>query len=513
MDYKKVYDKKYWLEAIFDKNKNLTKYDKELIKKAYFFAEIAHKEQLRKSGEPYFIHLIATAKNLAELGMDGIVIAAGILHDSIEDGVATQKKIKEEFGKEILFLVNGVTKLGTIHYRGMQRHNESLRKLFVATSKDIRVLIIKFADRIHNLETLKYVKKEKQRRIALESLEIYTQLAYRLGITSFSKKLGDLAFPYVHPEEHKEIKKLLKERSKENLKNLEQVNRSISKKLAISGIKNFKITHRVKALLALYKKLKRKDNNPEKIFDLIALRVIVPTVSDCYKALGVIHENFRPMPGRIKDYIAFNKPNGYKSIHTSIFTGQGGILEVQIRTPRMDIEAEFGAASHLGYKAKTIGVEGISGNKEDWVSKFFNIFKKNKKEENDKKKIGWIRDLAHHARQDSTDNEHFETQLKEDFFSDRIFIFTPDGDVIDLPIDSTSVDFAYQVHTTLGNTITGTKINGNFKSLNTKLHNGDIVEIITKKGKRPNIKWLDFVKTNTAKRKIKSINEKMENKK
>ena len=258
MNYKKQYDEKYWLEKIYDKNKDLTKTDRELIKRAYFFAEMAHKKQIRKSGEPYFIHLVSTAKNLAGLGMDGIVIAAGLLHDSIEDGVTTQKKIREVFGKEILFLINGVTKLGTIRYRGMQRHNESLRKLFVATSKDIRVLIIKFSDRIHNLETLKYVRPDKQKRIATESLEIYTPLAYRLGITTLSKKLGDLAFPYVYPDEYEKIKQLFKERSKENLKNLEQVSRSISKKIAALGIKKFKITHRVKALLAPYKKLQRK---------------------------------------------------------------------------------------------------------------------------------------------------------------------------------------------------------------------------------------------------------------
>ncbi len=297
--------------------------------------------------------------------MSGVVIAAGILHDSIEDGVATQKKIKEEFGPEVLFLVNGVTKLGHVKYRGMKRHNESLRKLFVATSKDIRVLIIKFADRIHNLQTLEYVRPDKRLRIATESLEIYTQLAYRLGITKLSKELGDLAFPYVYPEAYKEIKKILKERSKENMKNLEQVTRSLTKKLAASGMKNFKITYRVKALLALYKKLKRKKNDPEQIFDIIAMRVIVPTVGDCYKALGIIHQNLRPMPGRIKDYIAFPKPNGYRSIHTTIFTGQGGILEVQIRTPKMHIEAEYGAASHLGYKAKTTGIEGVSSSGED----------------------------------------------------------------------------------------------------------------------------------------------------
>lgn len=508
MEYKLKYDQKYWLEAIYDQNKYLTKSDRNLIKEAYLFADIAHKDQKRKSGEPYFIHLVATAKNLAQLGMDGTVIAAGILHDSIEDGVATQKEIKKVFGNEILFLINGVTKLGTIRYRGMKRHNESLRKLFVATSKDIRVLLIKFADRIHNLETLEHVKPEKQKRIAVESLEIYTQLAYRLGISTISKKMGDLAFPYVYPEEYKKIKKILRDRQGEDAKSLEQVSRSISKKLALNGIKDFKIKHRVKALLALYKKLERKENNPEKIFDIIALRVIVPTIPDCYKALGIIHESFRPMPGRIKDYISFTKPNGYKSIHTTIFTGHGGVLEIQIRTPEMDTRADFGAASHLGYKAKTIGFNSISGTKEDWVNMFFNFFGINKKEEEDRKKIDWINELADHTRKSDTDHDDFEKNLVGDFFSDRIFIFTPEGTVIDLPVGSTSIDFAYQIHTNLGNTITGTKINGNFKSLDSELHNGDVVEIISKKGRTPNIKWLEFVKTNTAKKKIRSTNEK-----
>ncbi len=505
MDYKKKYSEEYWLESIYDENKSLNKKDRALIKKAYLFAEIAHKDQLRKSGKPYFIHLVATAKTLAKLGMDGTVIAAGILHDSIEDGVATQKRLNEDFGAEVLFLVNGVTKLGHVKYHGMQRHNESLRKLFVATSKDVRVLIIKFADRIHNLQTLKYIRPDKQVRIATESLEIYTPLAYRLGISTLSKELGDLAFPYVYPEEYSKIKKILKERSKENMKNLEQVSRSLTKKLLSGGIKDFKITHRMKAILSLHKKLKKK-KDPEKIFDIIAMRVIVSTIGDCYQALGIIHQNLRPMPGRIKDYIAFPKPNGYQSIHTTIFTGQGGILEIQIRTTWMDIEAEYGAASHLGYKAEKKGVENFSGNGNgDWVKKMFNFFKK---EENEgKKKINWVRDLATHSKQEKTDSESFKKKLTEDFFSDRIFVFTPDGDVIDLPIDSTSVDFAYQVHTTLGNTITGTKINGHFRSLDTKLNNGDYVEVIVKKNAKPNKKWLSFVKTNTARKKIKSMNE------
>ncbi len=487
MDYKKKYPKEYWLEAIYDKNKELSKADRELIKKAYFFAEAAHREQKRKSGEPYFIHLVATAKNLADLGMDGTVIAAGILHDSVEDGVATKEELEKEFGKEIAFLVDGVTKLGHVKYRGMKRHNESLRKLFVATSQDIRVLIIKFADRIHNMETLEYVRPDKRARIATETLEIYTQLAYRLGITTLSKKLGDLAFPYVYPEEYKKIKAILKERSKENLKNLEKVSRSISKKLVKAGIKNFKITHRVKALLALHKKLKRKKNDPEKIYDIIAMRIIVPTIADCYKTLGIIHQNFRPMPGRIKDYIAFPKPNGYQSIHTTIFTGHGGILEIQIRTPQMHTEAEFGAASHLGYKAKTIGVEGVSGSGEDWVTKFFSFFKKTPKKD-EPKKIAWVKDLGEHSKTGNTESDEFENHLKTDYFSDRIFIFTPKGEVVDLPVGSTPVDFAYQIHTTLGNTITGARINGHFKALNTELKNGDIVEVISKAGEKPNKK-------------------------
>jgi GTP pyrophosphokinase len=234
------------------------------------------------------------------------------------------------------------------------------------------------------MQTLEHVRPDKRIRIATETLEIYTQLAYRLGITTLSKKLGDLAFPYVHPKEYEKIKEILKERSKENLRNLEQVNRSISKKLAKAGIKNFKITHRVKALLALHKKLKRKKGDPEKIYDLIAMRIIVPTVADCYQTLGIIHQNFRPMPGRIKDYIAFPKPNGYKSIHTTIFTGHGGILEIQIRTPKMHTEAEFGAASHLGYKAKTMGLDGVSSDGDDWVKKFFSFFKKSQPKNNKK---------------------------------------------------------------------------------------------------------------------------------
>ncbi|PID83130.1 hypothetical protein CSB11_02945 [Candidatus Campbellbacteria bacterium] len=508
MDYKTKYPEETWLESIYQKNDKLTKEDKKLIEKAYFYAEKAHIEQKRKSGEPYFIHLVETAKILADLQMDGTVIAAGLLHDSVEDGVATQKDIKENFGDEILFLINGVTKLGHLKYKGLRRHNESLRKLFVATSKDTRVLIIKFADRIHNLKTLQHVRPDKQERIAKESLEIYTPLAYRLGITKLSKELGDLAFPYAYPDEYKKVNKVLKERSKENMKNLEKASRSISRKLAENKIKNFKITHRVKALVSLHKKLLRKKWEDNKIYDIIAMRILVNSIEDCYKVLGIVHQTFQPMPGRLKDYIAVPKPNGYQSIHTTVFTGQGGIIEIQIRTYKMHQEAEYGAASHLGYKAETVGVEGVTNTKKDWVTKFAEMFGKKKPQniKNQKTNPKWIKDLAKSA--DEPEKENFKDDLASDFFSDRIFVFTPKGEVIDLPEGSCPIDFAYQVHTKVGEKTTGAKINGKFSALNTILKNGDIVEIETKKNAKPNLKWLEFVKTTTAKKRIRAFCEK-----
>lgn len=510
----------YSLNSIFAENKDLYEEDRILIKKAYNFAKKAHENQLRKSGEPYFNHLVATAKILAHIKMDGTVISAGLLHDSIEDGVATKENIIENFGQTITFLVDGVTKLEKVRFRGMRRHNESLRKLFVATSKDIRVLIIKFADRIHNLSTLDALEPEKQKRIATESFEIYTPLAYRLGIISLSTQLGDLSFPYVMPDEYRKVRNILKERSMENMKNLEKFRRSLLKKLAKENIKNFKITNRVKSLLALYKKLLNKDWKVEKIYDIIAIRIIVKNIPACYQVLGVIHKYFKPMTGRIKDYIALPKPNGYQSIHTTVFTGFGGVIEIQIRTELMHKESEYGAASHLGYKTRTTGVEGVGVNKTDWVSKIFGIFSKDKGDEkiDEKKEIEcnetklkiekkkWIQDLAECA--DEPEKEDFETKLKEDFFFDRIFAFTPLGEVVDLPAGATPIDFAYHIHTKLGEKMVGAKINNSLKSLDTILQNGDVVEIMTKKEETvPNKKWLNIVKTSLAKRRIKAFHE------
>ncbi len=493
------------LQDIYDfSTRDLSSRQKALIKKAYDFAEKAHIDQKRKSGEPYFIHLVATAGNLARLGMGSRVIAAGILHDSVEDGVATEEQLKEEFGEEIAFLVDGVTKLGHVKYQGMRRHNESLRKLFVATSKDVRVLIIKFADRIHNMQTLEHVRPDKRVRIASETLEIYAPLAYRLGITTLSKQLEDLSFPYVYPTEYLKVKNILKERSRQTMSKLDRVDKSIKKKMAEEGMKDFRTTHRIKGSYSLYKKLIRKKWNDETIYDIAALRLIVTDITDCYLALGIIHQNYRPMPGRIKDYIAFPKPNGYQSLHTTVFTGDGGQVEIQIRTEKMHNEAEFGAASHVGYKQGTEAPTGVAPKDSDWVSKLTGLFKRQTKK--DRTSPEWMKSLVEHT-DGSDESNDIKDLLKEDFFTHRIFAFTPMGEVIDLPEDSTPIDFAFQIHSDLGLSISGAKVHGKFVSLDTKLTNGDIVEVITSKTAKPNKKWLDFVKTKEAERKIRNFTE------
>lgn len=495
------------LKEIYDELIGFDAKAKNLVRDAYYFAEEAHEGQLRKSGEPYFYHLVETAKNLAKLGMDAKVIAAGLLHDSIEDGVATEEELLYEFGEEILFLVDGVTKLGHVRYKGMHRHNESLRKLFIATSRDVRVLIIKFADRLHNMQTLEHVREDKRLRIATETLEIYAPLAYRLGITTLSKQLEDLSFPYVYPEEYKQVRDIIKERSRQTIAKLERMDRSISKKLAANNITKFRTSNRIKGMYSFYKKLQRKSGDADKIYDIAALRIILTSVADCYSVLGVIHQNYRPMVGRIKDYIAVPKPNGYRSIHTTVFTGDGGLIEIQIRTEEMHLDAEFGAASHLGYK-KSNG----DATADSWATRLMGRFSTGGNEPNrpsDEIKPEWVDMLAKHADGD-TESELFQTELKQDFFKHQIFVFTPLGEVIVLPEDSTPVDFAYQVHSEIGNKTSGAKVHGKMVSLDANLQNGDIVEIMTSKNGGPTNKWLDFVITNEARRKIRSHLEKKE---
>ncbi len=484
--------------------------DVSLVSRAYAFSEEAHRPQKRYSGDPYFTHTAEVGYYLAQVGMDAHAIAAGLLHDTIEDAGVTPQTIEDQFGVDVLSLVEGVTKLGTLRYRGMERHTESLRKLFAATAKDIRVLIIKLMDRLHNARTLEHVPKiEKRTRIALETLEIYAPIADRLGMSVAKQELEDAAFPWAHPKEYEKTRELLKERRHENEKRLEKTEHDMKRELADAGIRNFRTEARIKGIYSLYRKLERKDWDITKIYDILALRVIFPTVADCYSALGIIHGHWRPVPGKIKDYIAFPKPNGYQSIHTTVYTGDGGALEMQLRTEAMHREALYGIASHLTYKDAMVG-----GNKRgslEWIRQFFPGFGSRKPEQNVEVEEedqyadvpDWVQELAHVQHPGDASDEYLDT-LKSDFFSHRVFVFTPKGDVIDLPIAATPIDFAYAVHSDLGNRMSGARVNGKMVALDTSLRNGDMVEIITKASSKPSRKWHDMAKTNMAKKHIRA---------
>ncbi len=456
--------------------------DKKLIEKAYNFAEHAHEGQKRNSGEPYFNHVFETAKILAGLGMDSKTIVAGLLHDVIEDTPVDEEGLEEEFGKEIVTLVNGVTKLGTMKYTGAERHVESLRKFFMAMANDLRILIIKLADRLHNVRTLQYVKPEKQKRIALETIEIHARLADRIGMHKLKGELEDAAFPFVYPKEYADIEKLLEQNSKSNQKELDLVSKQLKKTLHEQKVKVIEMSARAKHKYSLWRKIKRYDMDIEKIYDIVALRVIVEDIENCYRVLGIVHGLFQPVPGRIKDYIATPKRNGYRSLHTTVFTGNGGVVEIQIRTPEMHAEAAYGIAAHFIYKEIGKGPH-------------------TKNNEHIDKNLEWIDQLRElHKIVDKPSK--FLEHLKMDLFQDRIFVFTPKGDVVDLPFDSSPIDFAYAIHSDIGNHAQRANINNKVASLNTKLQNNDIVEIIVNKKANPTSKWLDYTKTTMAKKHI-----------
>lgn len=468
-------------DRIFALLPDLNEEGKLLIKKACFFAKGAHEGQLRKSGEPYYNHVFATGVNLAMLKMDADTIAAGIMHDVLEDTAVTHGEMTEEFGEHITKLVEGVTKLGKLRYTGAERHVESLRKFFVAMADDVRVVAIKLCDRLHNIQTLEHVSPEKQKRIALETLEIHARLADRLGMGRLKAQLEDAAFPYVYPEEYKKTVQIFEGMKPISTEQLEKVVTTLKEDLSIFNVEIERIDHRVKHLYSLYQKLKRYKMDESKVYDIFALRIIVPTVSDCYQALGVIHGLYRPFPGRFKDYIAVPKPNGYKSLHTTIFAGDGSTLEIQIRTQEMHLEAEYGIASHLSYKEL-----GKGKGKEEII-----------------KKTGWTKELLEWQK-DVDKHKDFMKNLREDFFESRVFILTPKGDVIDLPDGSTPIDFAYAVHSDIGDHVAGAKINGKLVPLDTKLSNRDVVEIDVKDSASPKRKWIDITKTTLAKRKIRN---------
>lgn len=469
-------------ERIFELLPKLHRTEKDLIIRACEFAKKAHEGQLRKSGEPYYNHVFATGFNLASLKMDTDTIAAGILHDVLEDTVVTEEEMTATFGEHITKLVQGVTKLGKLRYSGAERHVESLRKFFVAMADDIRVVVIKLCDRLHNIQTLQYVSPEKQHRIALETIELHARLADRLGMGRLKAELEDAAFPYVYPNEYKQTVELFESLRPISDEQLEKVVAKLDEELSIFDVRIEQIDSRIKHLYSLWQKLKRFKMDQSKIYDVIALRIIVPTPSDCYQALGVIHGLYRPVPGRFKDYIAVPKPNGYRSLHTTIFSGDGTTLEIQIRTKDMHEEAEYGIASHLSYKEIRKNAGNMTENEIN-------------------RKIGWTKDLLEWQK-DVEHHQEFMKNLRTDFFEKRVFVLTPKGDVIDLPEGSTPIDFAYAVHSDIGDHIAGVKVNRRMVPLETKLQNRDIVEIDVKDNAFPKPKWIEMARTTVAKRKI-----------
>jgi GTP diphosphokinase / guanosine-3',5'-bis(diphosphate) 3'-diphosphatase len=452
-----------------------SKSDIKIIEKAFEFASTAHKGQKRASGADYIEHSLHAANNLADLKLPTPIIIAGLLHDVPEDTDVTLEEIKQTFGADIAKMVEGITKLSNIKYRGIERYVENLRKMFIAMAQDIRVILIKFADRLHNLQTLYALPADKQKRIAMETLEIYTPIANRLGIGELQSRLEDAAFKYAYPDQFTKMEHIIKENLPEKKKILDNMIKKIKSQLDKNNTKYYNIYGRSKHYYSFYRKYLKYDRDISQIYDLIAMRVIVDNVSDCYAILGLIHNTWKPIRGRIKDYIAQPKPNGYQSLHTAVFGDNQEIVEIQIRTRKMNEQAEYGIAAHWHYK-------------ED--NPQFN------------KNIQWVNDLATWLK-NIKDNDEFLEGAKIDIFKNRIFVFTPNGDVIDLPEDATPIDFAYHIHTDIGNKCTRALVNNELVTLDYALKNGDVVQIVTDKNRKgPNPQWLKFVKTRTARQHI-----------
>lgn len=459
--------------------KDYTNPDLDLLGRAFEMASEAHKGEVRLTGEPFISHPIAVAYTLAEMGLHINVVVAGLLHDVVEDSTFEIEELEKRFGSDIASLVESVTKLKrTVKYSGVERYAENLRKMFLAMASDVRVVFMKFADRLHNLQTLYGQPKHKQERIARESLEIYAPIAGRLGMSELKGELEDHSFAYLQPKEYEWMKSIMDVKVRERGAYVSRMISETEKMLTSAAIENFQVHGRVKRLYSLYQKMKRYGDDLSKIYDLIAVRVIVGDVEECYSTFGLLHQKWKPVPGRIKDWIAQPKPNGYQSLHTAVFTSEGEIVEFQIRTQEMHDLAEYGVAAHWRYK------EGSSQGS---------------------RSTKWMEELAQIQRELAGKKDFLEQleYMKIDVFKDRIFVFTPQGDVIDLPEGATPVDFAYAIHSKVGDQCVASRVNDVMRNLDTVLTSGDIVEIVTDKNRKaPNSDWLKFARTRHARKKI-----------
>jgi len=478
-----------WLKACLDRNypqafvANLIPSERDLIARAFNFAYDLHADQCRKSGEPYIAHPVAVATLLRDLGGGGATIAAGFLHDVVEDTSITADELEAEFGKEVRNLVEGVTKLSKYEFSSKTEHQaENFRRMFLAMAQDIRVIVLKLADRLHNMRTLEHLQPEKQKRIAQETLDIFAPLANRLGIGRFKWELEDLSFKYLAPEEYDKIRALVIDKRADREARLEKVKATLSDRLANIGIHDFEVSGRPKHLYGIYSKMKKQRKDFSEIYDIAAVRIIVNTNAECYQALSVVHDAFRPIPGRFKDYIGLPKPNRYQSLHTGVMgRNSQRPIEVQIRTQAMHEIAEYGIAAHWKYKesgSSTI----VSG------------------EDN---KFTWLRQLLEWPNELKDAGEYMQG-IKDNLFDDDVYVFTPNGDVIPLKPGATPIDFAYRIHTEIGNHCAGAKVSGRLVPLDTELKNGDIITIITQKNSHPSLDWLNFVVTHSARNRIRA---------